>query len=83
MNFLKIFPDVFRSVVEIERAYSDLPGAVKKKIFLLSLTGLAKVGETIPVPMVQAISLLVDSIVSALNDAGVFAPKAPPVVAAP
>ena len=82
LDFLKFFPSVLGCVAALESAYTKMPGDAKKQILLNSITGIAKVGEVVPVPMVAAIATAIDSIVTALNAAGVFGKAAPvPAVA--
>jgi len=72
LDFLKFFPHVLGCVAALESAYATIPGDTKKQILVTSITGIAKVGEIVPIPMVAAISTAIDSIVTALNNAGVF-----------
>lgn len=78
LDFLKLFPAVLGAVLALEKAPDTgaLPGGSKKDILLGTLGELAKVGETIPVPQVALISSLIDAVVTALKNAGVFTSSA-------
>ncbi len=81
-------PAAINGVLAVEQAAAGLPGQTKSDIVVNTIvTGTqaaAKIGEALPVPSVQAVSALVDIIVSILNAAGVFKKRnSTPAAAAP
>lgn len=89
MNYLSLalsfFPYVLASVKAVEDVAGDSSGATKKSLVLNSIVAVAKVGEVVPEAHVAVISSLIDNIVSALNNSGIFKTKSPvvPVPATP
>lgn len=77
-SILGYLPYVLAGVMAVEQSVSAAPGANKKAIVLASVTAAAQVGEQVPEAHVQAISHLIDSIVSQLNKAGIFGHTTPP-----
>lgn len=78
MNFLSIFKLIIPFVVGTEMAVgSTVPGATKKQLVLAALQGAAGVGVTIPNPMVQEISALIDVIATVYLGAKTPAAAAP------
>lgn len=85
-NILGFFPYVLQGVIAVEQSVKTVPGETKKQLVLSAVQTAAQVGEEIPVPVVQGISALIDNIVTALNNSGVFTHSTPapaPVAAAP
>ncbi len=70
-KLLALFPHILAGIIAVEQAVKA-PGQTKKQIVLGAVTAAAKVGEDIPVPLVQGISALIDQTVATLNAAGVF-----------
>ena len=70
----KYFPSVLAAVVGVEAAIGSQSGAVKKQV----TTNIVTAGEQIPNADVKAIGGMVDTVVTTLNDSGVFT-KAPTV----
>lgn len=83
MKFLtstaKYLPYILAGVVGVEQAIQSAPGDLKKQIVTGIVVG-AQVGEQIPEAHVAAIGGLIDTVVSTLNNAGIFGHK--PVAAA-
>jgi hypothetical protein len=69
---LKYFPYVFEGAIAIQSAMPDAPNATKKQILLSGLAAGAAIGETIPVPQVQAVSAIIDAVVTALKASSLF-----------
>jgi hypothetical protein len=84
VNFLSVFKLIIPFVVGTEMALgSTVPGATKKQLVLSALTGAAGVGLTIPNPMVQEISLLIDVIATVFLKKNAPAPVVAPAAVAP
>ena len=82
LSLFQWFPYVLASVVAVEQAVTtSIPGTAKKTIILNSLTAVAAVGEQVPETTVSEVSALINSVVTELNDAGVFTHKAAAVAA--
>lgn len=77
---LTYVPTVLAGIQAAEQ--SSAAGADKKQAVLDGILAGAKIGETIPVPQVAAISGLIDLFVSIFNALGLFHHKAPAVPAA-
>ena len=75
--FLKYFPYVLQGVVAVEQAIGSQPGATKKQVVMSAVTAAASVGQTVDEQHVQVVSKLIDSTVTALNQAGVFGKPTP------
>jgi hypothetical protein len=76
---LQYFPFVFNGAIAIQSAMPTAPGTTKKQILLSALSAGAAIGETIPEPHVQAVSALIDAVVTALKTTSLFgfAPSVP------
>jgi len=87
MNWLKLlftyFPVVISGVVAIEGAVKGTPGATKKQILLNVIQAGAGVAQQVPQADVQKIGTVIDAVVGALNQTGVFTKTPPPVVPGP
>ena len=68
-------PTILSTIVAVEKAAAGLniPGANKKQVVLDIITAGATGAEQIPVPQVQQIGGLIDTVVGALNKSGIFA----------
>jgi len=75
---LSYLPGVLAGVVAVEGAIKGAPGATKKAVVMSAIGAAAKAGENIPETHVQAISGMIDTIVTTLNQSGVFTPSTPP-----
>lgn len=67
-TFLALFqllPKIIEAVVALQKI--AIPGANKKDIILHTISVAAEIGESIPVPLVQAISLMVDRTAASLK----------------
>lgn len=84
MNWLDLilhyFPVVLQGVIAVEQSIGSKPGATKKQVVLGAVVAAAKTAQTVDEKHVQAISAVIDSTVTALNEAGVFG-KPPGTVA--
>ena len=78
-SILGYLPYVLAGVMAVEQTVSSAPGATKKALVLSAVTAATQVGEQVPDAHVQAISHLIDSIVSQLNAAGVFGHAPTPI----
>lgn len=67
LKVLNFFPYVFQGAQLLQTSLPDAPGTSKKDILLAVLQAGSAVGETVPEPHVQAISLMIDLIVSILK----------------
>ena len=83
MNILnsiaKYLPYILAGVIGVEQSIQSAPGDLKKQIVTAIVVG-AQVGEQVPQAGVSAISSMIDTVVTALNNAGIFGHK--PVVPA-
>jgi hypothetical protein len=69
---LKYFPYVLNGAIAIQSAMPNVPGTNKKQILLSGLAAGAAIGETIPEVHVQAVSAMIDAVVSALKSSSLF-----------
>jgi hypothetical protein len=68
---LESLPHIIQGVVTIEQSFKAT-GKNKKQVILDTIQLAAKTGEEIPNEKVKAISSLIDLVVSAFNESGVF-----------
>lgn len=73
----KYLPFVLQGVVTVETVISGASGKTKKDIVLSALSAGAKVGASVPEDHVQIVSTLIDTVVGAFNQSGLFAHTAP------
>ena len=71
-------PYVLAGVQAVEQTLPTAKGVDKKAVVLSAVTAASQVGEQVPEADVQAISHLIDSIVAALNNSGIFKHATPP-----
>jgi hypothetical protein len=76
--FAQLFPLVVQGVVSVESAMKSAPGETKKATVLAGIKAAAEVAGEVPESHVQAASVLVDSVVDALNKTGWFTPNPKP-----
>lgn len=80
---LQYFPQVAQAVMSVETSLgSSVAGPAKKQLVLSAISAAAKVGEGVPEAHVALIAALIDAIVAALNNSGIFA-HAPAAAPAP
>ncbi|HSW65362.1 MAG TPA: hypothetical protein VLH56_18945 [Dissulfurispiraceae bacterium] len=76
MNWLKIviefFPVVLRGVIAVENALVGATGQSKKEVVLAVINAGAETAATAPAERVQVVGRLIDTVVDALNTAGIF-----------
>lgn len=82
-GFLKYGPYALAAVQGVETAVGPGNGSTKKQLAVAAILSVAHAGEVVPVPQVQIIAAVVDTIVSALNAAGSLGKAAPATVAVP
>lgn len=80
--FLKYGPTALTAVQAVESQVGAGNGATKLQLALAAVLTVAHAGESVPVATVQAISGVIDTIVSTLNGLGVFKKAAPPAAVA-
>lgn len=78
--FMKYSPYAIPAITEVESVIGTGNGATKKQMVVGAILALAHAGETVPAPQVQAISGIVDMLVSTMNGMGVFGKTAPVAV---
>lgn len=85
MNWLAIIlgalPSILTAVKSVETAIGSGNGASKKAIVISAIQAGAQASEGIPIPQVQAIGAIIDSVVTAFNKSGVFSKSALPQAA--
>lgn len=81
-GFLKYGPYALAAVQGVETAVGPGNGATKKQLAVAAILSIAHAGESVPVPQVQIISAVVDTIVGTLNGMGAFGKVAAPAVPA-
>lgn len=74
LKVLNFFPYVFQGAQLLQTSLPGIPGTSKKEILLAVLQAGTAVGETVPEPHVQAISLMIDLLVSVFKKTGIFQP---------
>ena len=78
LQILKYFPYVLQGIIAVESALKNATGATKKAVVMAAIQAGATIGETvIEQPVVQGISTMVDTTVTALNNAGIFKTTTP------
>lgn len=70
--FLKYGPLALTAVQGVELAVGAGNGATKKQLAVAAILSVAHVGETVPLPQVQIVAALVDTIVGTMNAMGGF-----------
>lgn len=79
LQILGFFPYILQGIMAVEAALKGAPGATKKAVVLSAIQAGAQVGETVPQPVIDGVSKLIDSTVTALNASGLLgAAVAPP-----
>jgi hypothetical protein len=79
LQILKYFPYVLQGIMAVESALKGAPGATKKAVVMAAIEAGAHVGQTVvEQPVVQGISNLIDTTVTALNASGLLGKSVPP-----
>lgn len=76
-TFIKYGSVVITVVKAVEQSNPGADGATKKQIVLAAVLAAIHAGETVPIATVQAISFVIDTIVSSLNALGIFGKSTP------
>ena len=72
LQVLRFFPYILQGIMAVEAALKGQPGATKKAVVMAAITAGAQIGETVPQPVVDGVSKLVDGTVAALNASGLL-----------
>lgn len=72
LQILSFFPYVLEGIMAVEKALAGSPGATKKAVVMAAISAGAQVGETVPQPVIEGVSKLVDGTVAALNASGLL-----------
>jgi hypothetical protein len=77
-QILKYFPYVLQGIVAVEASLKGASGKDKKAVVMSAITAGAKVGQTVDQPVVEGISAMIDTTVTALNASGLLGKPATP-----
>ena len=78
LSLFQLLPAILQAILGLQQ--TGIAGLSKKQIILHVIDVAAQLGEQIPVALVQAISLLIDKIVTTLETEPVVVPPMAPIV---